>query len=109
MSNKSTFDNKKYSTNLIGGVYAGYLTTAKATSGNNTYNVSNEFKNLDLGIVLGLEQDRYLTKQIIITPGIRYTQGVINIANENNPYEAARTFAIEFNVGMKYIFLKKNK
>lgn len=109
MSNKSTFDNKKYSTNLIGGVYAGYLTTAKVISGDNTYNVSNEFKNLDLGIVLGIEQDRYLTKQIIITPGIRYTQGVINIANENNPYEAARTFAIEFNVGMKYIFLKKNK
>ena len=109
MSNKSTFDNKKYSTNLIGGIYAGYLTSANVVSGNNTYNVSNEFKNLDLGIVLGLEQDRYLTKQIIITPGIRYTQGVINIANENNPYEAARTFSIEFNVGMKYIFLKKNK
>ncbi|MBI2279350.1 MAG: PorT family protein [Bacteroidetes bacterium] len=109
MSNKSTFDNKKYSTNLFGGIYAGYLTSANVVSGNNTYNVSNEFKNLDLGIVLGLEQDRYLTKQIIITPGIRYTQGVINIANESNPYEAARTFAIEFNIGMKYIFLKKNK
>jgi hypothetical protein len=108
MSNKSTFDNKKYSTNLIGGIYAGYLTSAKISSENNNYDVSDEFNSLDLGIVLGIEQDRYLTKQIIITPGIRYNQGLLNISNGNNPYEAARTFSFEFNVGIKYIFLKKN-
>lgn len=108
MSNKSTFDNKKYSTNLIGGIYAGYLTSAIISSENNNYDVSDEFNSLDLGIVLGIEQDRYLTKQIIITPGIRYNQGLLNISNGNNPYEAARTFSFEFNVGIKYIFLKKN-
>lgn len=109
MNNKSTFDNKTYSTNIIGGLYAGYLTSAEVVSGNNTYNVINEFKTLDLGLVLGIEQDRYLTKQIVITPGIRYTQGLLNISNKDNSYESARTFAFEFNVGMKYIFLKKNK
>ena len=108
MNNKSTFDNKKYSTNLIGGIYAGYLTSAKISSGNDNYDVSDEFNSLDLGVVLGIEQDRYLTKQIIITPGIRYNQGLLNISNGNNPYDAARTFSFEFNVGIKYIFLKKN-
>jgi len=108
MNNKSTFDNKKYSTNLIGGIYAGYLTSAKISSGNDNHDVSDEFNSLDLGVVLGIEQDRYLTKQIIITPGIRYNQGLLNISNGNNPYDAARTFSFEFNVGIKYIFLKKN-
>lgn len=107
MNNKSTFDNKKYSTNLIGGIYAGYLTSAKISSGNDNYDINDKFNSLDLGVVLGIEQDRYLTKQIIITPGIRYNQGLLNISNGNNPYEAARTFSFEFNVGIKYIFLKK--
>ena len=57
MSNKSTFDNKKYSTNLIGGIYAGYLISSSSIiNGNSFYN--NNFKKIDFGIVLGIEQDR---------------------------------------------------
>lgn len=108
MSNKSTFDNKKYSTNLIGGIYAGYLTSAETVTNGITYDVANQFKTLDAGIVLGIEQDRYLTKQIMITPGIKYRQGLLNITEGNNLYQSARTFSIEFNIGIKYIFLKKN-
>jgi hypothetical protein len=58
--------------------------------------------------VLGIEQDRYLTKQIMLTPGIKYRQGLLNITEGNNLYQSARTFSIEFNIGIKYIFLKKN-
>lgn len=108
MSNKSTFDNKKYSTNLIGGIYAGYLTSAEAFTNGQTNDVANQFNNLDAGIVLGIEQDRYLTKQIMLTPGIKYRQGLLNITDGNNLYQSARTFSIEFNIGIKYIFLKKN-
>lgn len=108
MSNKSTFDNKKYSTNMIGGIYAGYLTSAEVNTNRITSDISNQFKTIDLGIVLGIEQDRYLSKQIMITPSIKYRQGLLNISDANNPYESARTFSIEFNIGVKYIFLKKN-
>lgn len=108
MNNKSTFDNKKYSTNLIGGIYGGYLTSAEILSNNTSYDTKNEFKSIDLGIVLGIEQDRYLTKELIITPGIRYQQGLFNISNTSSGFESAHTFTFEFNVGVKYIFLKKN-
>ncbi|MBV6483857.1 MAG: hypothetical protein KFKLKKLM_00315 [Flavobacteriales bacterium] len=108
MNNKSTFDNKKYSTNLIGGIYGGYLTSAEILSNNTSYDTKNEFKSIDLGIVLGIEQDRYLTKELIITPGIRYQQGLLNISNTSSGFESAHTFTFEFNVGVKYIFLKKN-
>lgn len=109
MNNKSTFDNKKYSTNLIGGIYGGYLTSAEILSNNTntSYDAKNEFKSLDLGIILGIEQDRYLTKELVITPGIRYQQGVINISKIASGFESAHTFTLEFNVGIKYIFLKK--
>jgi len=106
MNNKSTFDNKKYSTNLIGGIYGGYLTSAEILSNNTSFDAKNEFKSLDLGIVLGIEQDRYLTKELVITPGIRYQQGLINVSNSG--FDSAHTFTFEFNVGIKYIFLKKN-
>lgn len=108
MNNKSTFDNKKYSTNLIGGIYGGYLTSAEILSNNTSYDAKNEFKSLDLGIVLGIEQDRYLTKELVITPGIRYQQGLINISKVASGFQSAHTFTFEFNVGIKYIFLKKN-
>lgn len=108
MNNKSTFDNKKYSTNLIGGIYGGYLTSAEILSNNSSFNTKNEFKSADLGIILGIEQDRYLTKELIITPGIRYQQGLLNISNTSSGFESAHTFTFEFNIGVKYIFLKKN-
>ncbi|MGE3653135.1 MAG: hypothetical protein AB7G22_03370 [Flavobacteriales bacterium] len=108
MNNKSTFDNKKYSTNLIGGIYAGYLSSAEVITNGQATDVANQFNKMDLGIILGIEQDRYLSKQIMITPGIKYRQGLLNISDGNNAYQAARTFSVEFNIGIKYIFLKKN-
>ena len=106
MSNKSTFDNKKYSTNLIGGVYVGYLVSSSSVVNGNSYD-NNSFKSADFGIVLGIEQDRYITKSFVITPGIRYQQGLINIANGSGAYQAARNYSFEFNLGIKYILLKK--
>lgn len=96
MANKSTFDNKKYSSNFIAGVYAGYLRTNYEG-----------YKKYDAGIVLGFEQDRYITKTLLITPGIRYNQGLLNIANELNNYNTSRNFSLEFNLAIKYILLKK--
>lgn len=107
MYNKSTFDDKKYSTNIIGGLYLGYLSSA--TSVINGVTSKNEaYTHLDYGIVLGLEQDRYLTKELIITPGIRYYQGAKNIANTENHFSFAYNSTLEFNLGIKYIFLKKH-
>lgn len=108
MNNKSTFDNKVYSTNLIGGVYASYLRSSVSDANGISHNIEG-FNKTDLGIVLGIEQDRYLTKTLVITPGLRYNQGLTNIANDNSPYESARNFSFEFNLGVKYIFLKKGK
>lgn len=107
MYNKSTFDDKKYSTNIIGGLYLGYLSSATSVINGVTYK-NEAYTNLDYGIVLGLEQDRYLTKELIITPGIRYYQGAKNIANAENHFSYAYNSTLEFNLGIKYIFLKKH-
>jgi len=108
MNHKSTFDNKKYSTNFIGGIYAGVLNVAESNSQNNKTNVVNQFNKLDLGIVLGIEQDRYLTKELVITPGVRINQGILNSSSLSEGFvNSSRNFSVEFNVGIKYIFLKK--
>jgi hypothetical protein len=108
MNTKSTFDNKVYSTNLIGGVYASYLRSSSSNI-NETTVKSDDYKNTDFGLVLGIEQDRYLSKKLVITPCIRYNQGLTNIANDNSNFELAHNFSLEFNVGIKYIFLKTSK
>lgn len=108
MNTKSTFDNKVYSTNLIGGVYASFLHGAKSDVNGNTVDLDH-FNSTDLGIVLGIEQDRYLTKSLMITPGIRYNQGLTNIAGDNSSFSSARNFSFELNLGVKYIFLKKSR
>ncbi|PJB14935.1 MAG: hypothetical protein CO118_06010 [Flavobacteriales bacterium CG_4_9_14_3_um_filter_32_8] len=108
MNNKSTFDNKLYSTNFIAGIYAGYLRSAVSTVNNNSQKLDS-FKKPDFGLVLGVEQDRYISKSFVITPSVRYNQGVLNVANNNNPFNSSRNFSFEFNLGVKYIFLKKGR
>ena len=98
---------KKYSTNIIGGLYLGYLSSATSVINGITYK-NKAYTDLDCGLVLGLEQDRYLTKELIITPGIRYYQGAKNIANTENHFSYAYNSTLEFNLGIKYIFLKKH-
>lgn len=97
MNNKSTFDNKIYSSNLIGGIYGSYL------YGNNS---SLDFRKYDAGLVLGYEQDRYINKALILTPGVKLNQGLINIAG-NSTYKFAYNYSLEFSLGIKFIFLKK--
>ncbi|PCJ01349.1 MAG: hypothetical protein COB15_00045 [Flavobacteriales bacterium] len=108
MNTKSTFDNKVYSTNLIGGIYASYLRSAVSYV-NGASKKLDDYTKTDFGIVLGIEQDRYITKTLVITPGIRYNQGLTNNAKDSSPFSASRNFSFEFNLGVKYIFLKKGK
>lgn len=108
MNSRSTFDNRIYSTNLIGGIYTSYLRTAVSDINGATRNLD-QYNRTDVGIVLGIEQDRHITQTLVITPGIRYNQGLINIANENNSFESARNFSLEFNLGIKYIFIKSRR
>lgn len=105
--NKSTFDSKTYSTNIIGGVYVGVLNSSKTKINSTILNTSN-YENIDLGLVLGIEQDRYISKTLVITPGIRYYQGIKNSATTQNPLSSAYSYSVEFNLGLKYIFLKRN-
>ena len=107
MNSKSTFDNKIYSTNFIGGIYASYLKSASSDAHETGFKID-DFKQLDYGLVVGIEQDRYLTRTLIITPGIRYNQGISSITNNSSSFNTARNFSFEFNLGVKYIFLKKS-
>ncbi len=107
MNTKSTFDNKVYSTNFIGGVYASYLTSS-STNINGVKQKLDTYQSSDFGFVLGIEQDRYISKTFIITPSVRYNQGLVNVANKNNAFNSARNFSLEFNLGIKYILLKKS-
>lgn len=114
MNNKSTFDNKKYSSNILFGVYGGYLNAASVNlSGSNISNVGEpgdvkaQYKNYDGGILVGIEQDRYLSKSWVITPGVRYHQGLINTSLGNDALSSSFNASLSFNLGVKYIFLKK--
>ncbi|MCB9361696.1 MAG: hypothetical protein H6587_08885 [Flavobacteriales bacterium] len=109
MNNKSTFDNKKYSTNYIGGMYVGFLAAAEVDVDGDARTIKDQFTSTDIGIVLGIEQDRYITKELVITPGVRFNQSLLNTSKPSNEMmSASRNFSVEFNVGLKYIFLKKN-
>lgn len=108
MNSRSTFDNRIYSTNFFGGGYVSYLRTSTSDV-NGTVKNLDEFNKTDFGIVLGIEQDRYITKTLVITPGIRYNQGLTNIVNENSAFESARNFSFEFSLGVKYIFNKQGR
>ncbi|MCB0381717.1 MAG: hypothetical protein KDD24_10715, partial [Flavobacteriales bacterium] len=71
--------------------------------------IKDQFTSTDIGIVLGIEQDRYITKELVITPGVRFNQSLLNTSKPSNEMmSASRNFSVEFNVGLKYIFLKKN-
>lgn len=107
MYNKSTFDDKKYSTNFIGGVYIGFLRNAISSTNGQQVSID-QYNNIDAGIVLGIEQDRYITKEFVITPGVRYYQGAKNIAAQNSSFQYAYNSFLEFNLTLKYIFLKRN-
>jgi hypothetical protein len=109
MNSRSTYDNKVYSTNFIGGIYASHLTRA-FTSLDGASASTDDYKKTDYGIVLGIEQDRYLTKNIVITPGIKYNQGIANITASSSPFNSAKNLSFEFNLGVKYLFfVKKDK
>lgn len=108
MNTKSTFDNKVYSTNLIAGIYTSWLYSANSNINGNSNKVTH-FNNTDFGVVLGIEQDRYLSKTLVLTPGIRYNQGIANITNTASDINSARNYSLEFNIGLKYIFLKTSK
>ena len=108
MNNRSTFDNRIYSTNFFGGGYVSYLRAATSDINGATKNLE-EYNKTDFGIVLGIEQDRYITKTLVITPGIRYNQGLANITTKNSAFESARSFSFEFNLGVKYIFNKQGR
>ena len=108
MNSRSTFDNRIYSTNFFGGGYVSYLRAATSDINGITKDLE-EYNKTDFGIVLGIEQDRYITKTLVITPGIRYNQGLTNIANENSAFKSARNFSFEFNLGVKYIFNKQGR
>lgn len=109
MNNKRSFNNRKFSNNLIGGFYAGYLT--KQTIDGNLNAQIPKHKKLDFGIVLGMERDIYLSKELAITPGVRTKYGLVNLTENNVENEVIidnyNNFSVELNVGIKYIFLKK--
>lgn len=106
MFHKSTFDNKRYSYNIIGGLYLSSLNSASITTNNNNKDISTSFVNYDLGIVTGIERDQYLTKELILTTGVKFNQGFINTSNYQD-YNALYNSSLELNLGIKYVFLKK--
>lgn len=108
MNGRSTFDNRIYSTNFFGGGFVSYLRASTSDINGITKNLD-KFNKTDFGIVFGIEQDRYITKTLLITPGVRYNQSLANIVNENSPFESARNFSFEFNLSIKYIFNKQGK
>jgi hypothetical protein len=90
-------------------LYAGFLTAAEVNVDGKASVVKDQFTNTDFGIVLGVEQDRYITKEFVITPGIRFNQSLLNTSKPSSEMlTTSRNFSVEFNVGLKYIFLKKN-
>ena len=90
---------------IIGG-YTAKLKLAEDTRGKVTFNVNDEYRNLDYGLLLGYQFNIPLKNRIFISPGFRVTCDFINIyegyAEAFNPFKKTNNIAAGINLSISY-------
>ncbi len=90
---------------IIGG-YTAKLKLAEDTRGKVTFNVNDEYRNLDYGLLIGYQFNIPLKNRIFISPGFRVTCDFINIyegyAEAFNPFKKTNNIAAGINLSISY-------
>lgn len=69
----------KARTVLIGGLYYNYLRTARERLADETNNIKTQYRNSDLGLIVGVDEQLMLNKYLRISAGIRANYGLWNV------------------------------
>ncbi len=104
----SKSSNLPVSHNLVFGTYLGYLSNADQKIESISNNIKSDYKNYDLGLILGYEIDAHILPNYTLSTGVQIDPGLINIykGNEELPASFNRTYnaSIGINISVKRYF-----
>lgn len=93
---------------LIFGTYMGYLGDASQYIEANADNIRSQYKNFDMGLVLGYELDTEILPNYILSTGFQIDPGIVNIYEGSPEMPAAfnKTYnaSLSFKISLKYTF-----
>ncbi|MGK7395679.1 MAG: outer membrane beta-barrel protein [Candidatus Cyclobacteriaceae bacterium M3_2C_046] len=96
--------------NILAGIHGGILDSAEEIIDDFTEDVSDEYLDYDLGLVLGYEYEFSPFKNIQLSSGIRVNYGLINVYSGDEYIPAdfrwTTTGSINFSLSAKYLFIK---
>lgn len=100
--------NLPVSHNLMFGTYMGYLNNASQSIDSETSNIRPDYRNYDLGLLIGYEIDSQILPNYTLSTGIQIDPGLINIykGNEELPASFNQTYnaSIGINITIKRSF-----
>jgi hypothetical protein len=92
--------------NFIFGTYGSYLASAYQNIESEKENIRSNYRNYDVGLILGYEVDSRIMKDVTLSTGARIDPGIINIyqGSENLPANFNKTYtsSISVLVTLKY-------
>ena len=95
-----------FSPNIVGGVYASKLKLADLTIGDEKSSVSREYTPWDFGVLLGIESEFSLNRNLVVVPGLRTSYGLQNVfeGTSQSPsyFNKTKTATIGFSIAIKY-------
>ena len=99
-------ENIPVSHHLVIGTYGSYLVNAVQDIADEKENISSNYRNYDLGIILGYEADSRISKNLTLSTGARIDPGIINVykGSEQLPAEFNKTYtsSISVQLSLKY-------
>jgi len=94
--------------NLLFGTYVGYLSSASQNMESTSNNIKTDYRNYDIGLLIGYELDTPLFSNFILSTGVQIDPGLINIyqGNEQLPAHFNKTYnaSIGVNISIKRNF-----
>ena len=94
--------------NLLFGTYMGYLSSASQNIESSSNNIKTDYRNYDIGLLIGYELDTPLFSDYILSTGVQIDPGLINIyqGNEQLPANFNKTYnaSIVLNITLKRKF-----
>jgi hypothetical protein len=85
---------------LLAGFYAGALKKATESISGEVFDIRAAYSSYDYGALLGYEYNRYLSRRLVLTSGLRINYGFANVYAERIPKTATGSF--DLNLAVKY-------
>lgn len=102
------WDHKKIPGSTIVGGYFARLEMAKETQGIQEFNVIDDYRDHDYGLVLGYQLNMPLINNIAINPGVRLSYNLMNMFKGHNGitnvFKSTNSFSVGINMSLTYNF-----